>query len=83
MTIMNISVLKKNLASSIDSVIDYNDSITVVAKKGNAVIVSEEEYNNMLETLRLTFQKVLSHKIKNGEKEDIDEMTSYNPDQKW
>ena len=83
MTITNISVLRKNLFSSIDNVIEYNDSITVNTKKGNAVIISESEYNAMLETIYLVLQKGLVEKIKEGEKEDISEMSTYNPNEKW
>ena len=83
MTISNISVLRKNLFSSIDNVIEYNDSITVSTKKGNAVIISEAEYNAMLETIYLVSQKGLVEKIKEGEKEDISKMSTYNPNEEW
>ena len=83
MTITNISVLRKNLFSSIDNVIEYNDSITVSTKNGNAVIISEAEYNAMLETIYLVSQKGLVEKIKEGEKEDISKMSTYNPNEKW
>ena len=59
MAITNISVLRKNLFSSIDNVIEFNDSITVNTKKGNAVIISEAEYNAMMETIYLVSQKGL------------------------
>ena len=83
MTITSISVLRKNLFSSIDNVIEYNDSITVNTKKGNAVIISESEYKAMLETIYLVLQKGLVENIKEGEKEDISEMSTYNPNEKW
>ena len=83
MAVTNISVLRKNLFSSIDNVIEYNDSITVSTKNGNAVIISEAEYNAMLETIYLVSQKGLVEKIKEGEKEDISSMSSYNPNEEW
>ena len=83
MAVTNISVLRKNLFSSIDNVIEYNDSITVSTKNGNAVIISEAEYNAMLETIYLVFQKGLVEKIKEGEKEDISKMSTYNPNEEW
>ena len=81
MTVINISVLRKNLFSSIDNVIKYNDPITVSTKNGNAVIISESEYNAMLETICLDSQKGLVEKIKEGEKEDISSMSTYNPNE--
>ena len=83
MAVTNISVLRKNLFSSIDNVIEYNDSITVSTKNGNAVIISEAEYNTMLETIYLVSQKGLVEKIKEGEKEDISKMSTYNPNEEW
>ena len=83
MAVINISVLRKNLFSSIDNVIEYNDSITVSTKNGNAVIISEAEYNAMLETIFLVSQKGLVEKIKEGEKEDISKMSTYNPNEEW
>ncbi len=83
MAVTNISVLRKNLFSSIDNVIEFNDSITVNTKNGNAVIISEAEYNAMLETIYLVSQKGLVEKIKEGEKEDISKMSTYNPNEEW
>lgn len=83
MPITNISVLRKDLFNSIDKVIEFNETITVNTKKGNAVIVSEEEFNSMLETIYLVSQPGLLEKIKKGEKEDIDSMTTYDPNEKW
>ena len=83
MTVTNISALRKNLFSFIDYVIKYNDSITVSTKNGNAVIISEAEYNSMLETIYLVSQKGLVEKIKEGEKEDISQMSTYNPNEEW
>lgn len=83
MAVTNISVLRKNLFSSIENVIEYNDSITVSTKNGNAVIISEAEYNAMLETIYLVSQKSLVEKIKEGEKEDISKMSTYNPNEEW
>ena len=83
MTVTNISLLRKNLFGSIDNVIEYNDPITVSTKSGNAVIISESEYRAMLETIYLVSQKGLLEKIKEGEKEDISNMSTYNPNEEW
>ena len=83
MVVTNISVLRKNLFSTIDNVIEYNDPITVSTKKGNVVILSESDYKSLVETIYLTSQKGLVKKIKNGEKEDIALMSTFNPNEKW
>jgi PHD/YefM family antitoxin component YafN of YafNO toxin-antitoxin module len=79
----NISVLRKDLFNSIDNVIEYNEIITVNTKKGNAIIISEEDYNALLETLALQSDSRVIKKIKDGEKENIDSMTTYNPNEEW
>ena len=43
MTNTNITNLRKNLFEYIDQAITYNDVINVNTKKGNAVIMSEED----------------------------------------
>lgn len=45
---------EKKLFSFLDSTINYNDIINVNTKKGNAIIISEAEYNGqLLETIYL------------------------------
>lgn len=83
MSITNISVLRKDLFNKIENVIEFNDVITVSTKKGNAVIISEDDYNAMTETLFLLSKKGLLELIKEGEKEDIASMSSYNPNEEW
>ena len=78
MVVTNISVLRKNLFSTIDNVIEYNDPITISTKKGNVVILSESDYKSLVETIYLTSQKGLVKKIKDGEKEDIASMPTFN-----
>ena len=83
MLAINVSVLRKDLFNSIDNVIEYNEIITVNTKKGNAIIISEEDYNALLETLALQSDPRVIKKIKDGEKENIDSMTTYNPNEEW
>ncbi len=83
MNTTNISVLRKNLFSTVDNVIEYNDPVMVSTKKGNAVIISEQEYNAILETIYLSSIPGLVKQIKEGEKENIDSMKTYNPNEEW
>jgi len=54
MTNTNATNLRKNLFDYLNLAIDFNDIITVNTKKGNAVILSEHEYNGLIETIYLT-----------------------------
>ncbi len=64
MTTTNITNLRKNLFSYLDNAIDYNDVINVNTKKGNAVIISETEYNGLLESLYLLSNPDIRERIK-------------------
>ena len=53
MTNVNATNLRKNLFEYLNSAVEFNDVINVNTKKGNAIIISEEEYNGLMETLYL------------------------------
>ena len=53
MTMATITNFRKNLFSYVGNAIRYNDPVFVSTKEGNAVLLSEEEYNGMLATLEL------------------------------
>lgn len=66
MTNVNATNLRNNLFSYLESAIDYNDVINVSTKKGNAIIISEEEYNGLLETLYLTSNPTMKSRLDEG-----------------
>ena len=70
MTNTNATALRKNLFSLLTNTIKYNEPIHVNTKDGNAVILSEEDYNGMLATLELCENSELKAKILAGKKED-------------
>lgn len=53
MTNTNATNLRKNLFEYLNQAVEYNDVINVSTKNGNAVIMSEEEYNGIMETMYL------------------------------
>lgn len=69
----NITSLRKNLYSTIDSVIKYNEVINVSTKDGNAVIISEEDYNNMIATIELSSNQKLKQKLLDGKNTKIED----------
>ena len=79
----NVTELRKNLFNTIDSVIKYNEPVQVTTKNGNAVLLSEEDYNALLETVYLMSRPGLASKIKEGEKEKTSEMAKFSPNEEW
>lgn len=68
MTNTNASNLRKNLFEYLNLAIDFNDVVNVNTKKGNAVILSEQEYNGLLETLYLTSIPGMKERLTEGMK---------------
>ena len=76
MTNTNATALRKDLFNMLSNAIKYNETINVNTKDGNAVILSEEEYNGMIATLELSSNPVLRDKILAGKKESLDDCVS-------
>ena len=54
MTNTNITNFRENVFNYINQAIEYNDVINVNTRNGNAVILSEQDYNSLIETLYLS-----------------------------
>ena len=54
MTTTNITKARSDLFNLAERVVKYNDTINVTTKDGSFVMLSEEDYNNILGTLYLT-----------------------------
>lgn len=53
MTVLSYSNARKNFRSLIDEVNDNSDAITITTNDRNAVLLSEDDYNSIMETLYL------------------------------
>lgn len=51
MTNINITNFRKNIYEMLETTIEYNEPINITTKKGNAVVLSEEDYNSLMETV--------------------------------
>ncbi len=49
----NITNFRKNIFGMLEQTIKYNVPVNISTKDGNAVIISEEDYNDLMETLYL------------------------------
>lgn len=50
----NITNFRKDIFGMLEQTVKYNEPINVNTKDGNAVIISEEDYNGLMETLYLS-----------------------------
>lgn len=53
MSVTNATNFRKNAFNYLDGVVESNDVVTVTTKNGNAVLMSEQDYNSLMETLFL------------------------------
>lgn len=51
MTNVNVTSFRKDIYKLLENAIKYNEPINISTKNGNAIILSEEDYNSLIETL--------------------------------
>ncbi len=73
---INITNLRKNLFEYINQAVEYGDVINVNTKNGNAVIISEDDYNAIMETMYLSANPQVKEKITDGMKESLKDCVS-------
>ena len=76
MTNTNATSLRKELFTMLENAIKYNETINVSTKNGNAIILSEDEYNGIIATLELCSDSNLKKKILDGANASADECVS-------
>lgn len=71
MTNVNVTNFRKDIYNFLEQTIKYNEPINISTKNGNAIILSEEDYNNLIETLYISSIPKLKEDIIKGLKEDV------------
>ena len=66
MTILNATEARTRLYSLIDEAADTHQPIVITGKRGNAVLVSEEDWNSISESLHLLSVPGMLGSIKEG-----------------
>ncbi|ESL03818.1 addiction module antitoxin, Axe family [Catonella morbi ATCC 51271] len=62
----NITNFRKNIFGLLEQTIKFNEPVNVSTKDGNAVIISEEDYNGLMETLYISTIPNMKEKIIEG-----------------
>lgn len=76
MTNTNISNFRQNIFEYINQAIEFNDVVNVSTKNGNAVILSESDYNSLLETLYLSSNEKVRKEILEGKTAPLSDCVS-------
>lgn len=83
MTNVNATNFRKNMFEYLSSAILHNNVVNVTTKDGNAIVLSEEDYTGIIETLNLLSNKRTADEIFASMAEPIDEGEEYNKDEEW
>lgn len=83
MTNTTITNFRQNAFAYVEAAVKFNDVINVTTKNGNAVLMSEEEYNGLMATLELMREPGFVESIKEARKEPIEECAVYEPGEEW
>lgn len=73
----NVTNFRKQLFELIDQTIKYNEPVNISTKNGNAVLMSEEEYNNLIETMYLNSIPGMREKLEEGINTPIEECEEF------
>ena len=74
----NITNFRKNIFGMLEQTIKYNEPVNITTRDGNAVVISEEDYNGLMETLYLSTIPHLKEKIVEGIKTPLSDCVPEN-----
>ncbi len=83
MTNTNATNFRSNIFDYLNQAVVYNDVINVNTKNGNAIIISEEDYRGMQETIYLLSNSKTAAEILSAMKEDKSLGKVYDPAEDW
>lgn len=71
MTTTNITNFRKNAYNYVEQTVKFNEPINIATKDGNAVLLSEDDYRGIMETLYLVNVPGMRNKIMDGLTEEL------------
>jgi PHD/YefM family antitoxin component YafN of YafNO toxin-antitoxin module len=75
MTTVNVTNFKKDIIAMFEQTIKHNQPVNVVTKDGNAVVISEDDYNGLIATLEIYATPGLTEAILAGKNTPLSECT--------
>lgn len=70
---VNATNFRKNIFEYLNSAVSFGDVINVSTKNGNAIVISEDEYNSLVETVYLLSIPGMKEKLIDGKKASLDD----------
>lgn len=72
----SITNFRKNIFSMLEQTIKYNEPVNISTKEGNAVVMSEADYNDVMATFEVYNNPNLHEKILKGINTSIEDCSS-------
>ena len=72
----SITNFRKNIFSLLEQTIKFNEPVNISTKEGNAVVMSEADYNDVMATFEIYNNPNLHEKILKGMHTSIDAFSS-------
>ena len=79
----NATNFRKNVFGYLNQAVLHNDVININTKNGNAIVISEEDYNSLVETLYLMSHPKTAEEILEAMEESPSEGSVYDPEEDW
>ena len=70
---VNITCFQKNMMQIIKQTIKYNEPLNIVTDEGNVILLSDEDYRGMIETINLLSIPDMREKLLDGAAEPLSE----------
>ena len=70
---VNATNFRKNIFEYLNSAVSFGDVINVSTKNGNAIVISEDEYNSLVETVYLLSIPGMKEKLIDGKNTSLDD----------
>lgn len=74
----NVTSFRKNIFSLLEQTIKYNEPLNVSTRDGNVVVLNEDDYNSLIETIYLSSDPMQREKIMDGLNTPLEDCLSEN-----
>lgn len=68
-----ITKFRKDIFNILEQTIKFNEPVNIATKAGNAVVLSEDDYNGLMETLYLSSSQETKNAILEGMKTSVED----------
>ena len=83
MTNTNAANFRQNAFQYFDQAVVFGDVINVNTKHGNAIVMREEDYRGMMETIYLTSIPNMTESILKSREEETEDCRPFDPLEDW